>query len=175
MSHIAGFGPTQTIARGSTDDLDKIWRMWQDIFPTWPVERLYLQTILSDSSARLYIFVTEGVAKIAIIGVLPTSRGQGVGTALIKHTREAMSSECRLRSFGTGSVFPRLWPGVPLSLSQCDRDFFIHRGLYSFRYDAELFLIHRPRFPEINRTHCAGSVQGYHQRGGARSYPESCF
>jgi beta-N-acetylhexosaminidase len=138
---VGGFRSDHAIKRGSMVNTDKVWYMWEYIFPTWPIEGSRLQAILSEPSARLYIhnkgfclafFVTERVAKIAVFGVLPTSRGQGIGTALIKHTRESMSSECRFISFGTGSVFPRLWPGVPINLPQPDKDFLIHRGLYLF-------------------------------------------
>jgi beta-N-acetylhexosaminidase len=137
---VGGYRPAHEITQGSRSDLDKVWHMWQYIFSDWAIDRLHLQAILSDPSARLYIhdkgfciafFVTYGVAKVAIIGVVPNSRKQGVGTALVKHTRESMNLECSFLSFGTGSVFPRLWPGVPTSFAQSSRDFFIHRGWFS--------------------------------------------
>jgi beta-N-acetylhexosaminidase len=129
------------ISTGSATDLEKVWHMWQYIFPRWSIDRLRLQAILSSSSARLYIhdkgfclafFVNQKVAKIAIIGVLPTCRGQGIGTTLVKTTHQRISSECALGSFGIGSVFPRLWPGVPVDFPQSDKDFFLHRGFYLY-------------------------------------------
>ncbi|KAG9239317.1 putative beta-N-acetylglucosaminidase [Amylocarpus encephaloides] len=125
------------ITSGSNVDIDRVWYMWQHIFPKWPIERLQLSKILSLQDTRLYthdkgfclaFYVDAREAKISIIGVLPAFRGQGIGTALMKTAQENMRSERSLLSFGIGSVFPRLWPGVPIDFPQSDKDFFSHRG-----------------------------------------------
>lgn len=76
---------------------------------------------------------------IAIIGVLPTSRRQGIGTALIKTVHREMKAEdpLGLSGFSIGSCFPRIWSGVPIDFEQEYKDFFLHRGqlLYSLLSD----------------------------------------
>lgn len=114
--------------------------MWQYIFPKWPFERTRLLRSIKSPNARLYAhekgfclayFVESRHVRIAIIGVLPNSRGQGIGTALIKTAHVEMKSETQPWGFSclaVGSCFPRIWPGVPIDFQQEYKDFFLHRG-----------------------------------------------
>ncbi|KAF4635568.1 hypothetical protein G7Y89_g2509 [Cudoniella acicularis] len=126
---------------GTTEDIDGIWAMWQEIFPKWRIEKQRLEKFLSrgthllhkDGFCMTYI-VEPSHGMIAIIGVLAPSRGKGIGTALVKRARaelraEAIANGSRdLLCLGIGSVFPRLWPGVPIDFPQETKDFFLHRG-----------------------------------------------
>ncbi|TVY91803.1 Beta-hexosaminidase [Lachnellula willkommii] len=125
-------------------DSDKIYFLWQEIFPTWPIGRELLKDILLRTNGFHYIhskgfclsFLTDGnQGTIAVIGVLPKFRGKGIGTALLTaaHQRLRLESSASggLKSLGLGSVFPRFWPGVPISVAQEDKDFFVDRGLLS--------------------------------------------
>ncbi|TVY27097.1 Beta-hexosaminidase [Lachnellula hyalina] len=122
-------------------DSDKIYSLWQDIFPSWPIERELFRNILLRTNGFHYIhskgfclsFLTDGnQGTIAAMGVLPKFRGKGIGTALLTaaHQRLILESSTSggLKSFGLGSVFPRFWPGVPVNVTQEDKDFFINRA-----------------------------------------------
>ncbi|TVY40999.1 Beta-hexosaminidase [Lachnellula occidentalis] len=128
------------IKEGIELDSDKIYFLWHEVFPAWPIERELFESILLQTSGFHYIhpkgfclsFLTNGnQGTIAAIGVLPESRGKGIGTALLTaaHQRLRMESSASggLKSLGLGSVFPRFWPGVPVSVAQEDKDFFINR------------------------------------------------
>jgi beta-N-acetylhexosaminidase len=72
----------------SDEDFEKIWQMWQTIFPKWPIERQRMEKILRQLPGQHYIyekgfclsFLTDGShGKIAAVGVLPEYRGKGLG------------------------------------------------------------------------------------------------
>ncbi|OBT71020.1 hypothetical protein VF21_10127 [Pseudogymnoascus sp. 05NY08] len=127
----------------SEDEVTHVWNLWQEIFPTWPIERSHLALILTQSD-RIHLIHDKGFSlayyektdvgvdgMISIIGVLDSYRGKGLGTALVNKTREelqALSRAGEITSIGIKSSFPRLWPGVPISFPSKYRDFFLHRG-----------------------------------------------
>lgn len=127
---------------GSEEDIDHIWKLWKDIFPTWNIERDRLTTILGrkgqhyvhDQGFCLSYLDASGQGSISCVGVLESHRGKGIGTALITKARREMRTAAissglqRLNSLGIQSVFPRFWPGVPCSFPSKDKDFFLHRG-----------------------------------------------
>ncbi|TAQ89249.1 hypothetical protein B7494_g2412 [Chlorociboria aeruginascens] len=126
----------------SEEDVTKVWMLWQEILPNWPVKHDLLKHILLDPTGAHLIhehgfcvsFLAEGHGKIACIGVLEAYRGKGYGTALIRRAQQELRIKAQgyglkdAKSFTIGSVFPRLWPGVPVSLPAKDKDFFLHRG-----------------------------------------------
>jgi beta-N-acetylhexosaminidase len=123
---------------GSERETDHIWRLWKTIFPSWFIGRERLARILTDKSGRHFVhdvgfflsFVSGGQAKIATIGVLPENRGKGIGTTLInKAIYELKLTASDSLTLGIGSQFPRLWPGVPVSMATKEKDFFLHRGI----------------------------------------------
>lgn len=134
----------------SEDEITHLWTLWQDIFPAWPVERDHLAAMVTKVpgvhlihekgfSLSYYQKTSTGGldGMISAVGVLESYRGKGLGTALVKKTREELkvrSETGKLVSFGVRSSFPRFWPGIPLSFPSKDRDFFVHRG--------EEFLLH---------------------------------
>ncbi|KAH8682960.1 glycoside hydrolase superfamily [Tricladium varicosporioides] len=124
-------------------DVNKIWYMWQEIFPKWKIERLRLEKLLyqdtgyhliHDKGFCISYLVEPGHGKLSVIGVLPNARGKGIGTALVRKARHQLriaaisAGSPDLISFGIGSVFPRFWPGVPIDFPQSTKDFFLHRG-----------------------------------------------
>jgi beta-N-acetylhexosaminidase len=128
----------------SDEDFEKIWRLWQVIFPKWPIERQRMAKLLRQPPGKHYIhekgfclsFLTDGPhGKIAAVGVLPEYRGKGLGTALIKKAQLELRRMARARGEGVlksleiGSVFPRFWPQVPIDFPREVKDFFLHRGI----------------------------------------------
>jgi beta-N-acetylhexosaminidase len=134
----------------SKDDISLIWKQWQEIFPTWPIERERLAWILTQGDSSHFIHQSgfclaystrdkDGLhGMISVIGVLEGSRGRGVGTHLLKSAKRELEIRCQSGNaitIGISSSFPRFWPGVPLSLPQDTKDWFSHRGRcirYSF-------------------------------------------
>src|SRR6187402_2695745 len=77
----------------SDEDFEKIWQMWQTIFPKWPIDRQSMEKILHRLPGHHYIhekgfclsYLTDGPhGKIAAVGVLPEYRGKGLGTAFME-------------------------------------------------------------------------------------------
>lgn len=129
--------------KGIESDIDKVYSMWVEVFPDWPIERKPFSQTLARSNGFHYIhpqgfclsFLLDGNhGRIAAIGVLPKYRGQGIGIALINAAHQRLRSETstagNLKSLGLGSVFPRFWPGVPLGVPLEYKDFFINRGKF---------------------------------------------
>lgn len=128
---------------GSGEDCEKIWQMWQRIFPKWPIKRQLMEKLLYHLPSQHYIhekgfclsFLTEGPhGKIAAVGVLPEYRNNGLGTALIENAQAKLRNVARttgegeLKSLEIGSQTPRFWPHVPIDFPQDVKDFFLHRG-----------------------------------------------
>lgn len=137
---------TQETIRQFTDsdeDFEKIWQLWQTIFPKWPIEHQRLEKILHQLPGHHAIhekgfclsFLEDGPnGKIAAVGVLPEYRGKGLGTALIQHAQARLRDAARakgeeLKSLEIGSQTPRFWPQMPIDFPQEVKDFFIHRGI----------------------------------------------
>ncbi|KAG4427727.1 hypothetical protein IFR05_016791 [Cadophora sp. M221] len=124
----------------SDEDILQLWKLWQDIFPKWPMELERLAKILRQDHGHhfihekgfimSYFFSLDGsdFGKITAVGVLPEYRGKGLGTALIAKAREALTEGRQLKSLQFGSVFPRFWPAVPIDFAQSTKDFLLHRG-----------------------------------------------
>lgn len=127
----------------SDEDFDKLWQMWQTIFPKWPVERRRMEKILHQLPGQHYIhekgfclsYLTDGPhGKIAAVGVLAEYRGKGLGTALLEKAQAELrnvvraNGEGELKSLEIGSTTPRFWPQMPMAFPQEVKDFFLHRG-----------------------------------------------
>ncbi|KAF8865716.1 putative beta-N-acetylglucosaminidase [Acephala macrosclerotiorum] len=128
---------------GSIEEIKKISKMWDLIFPKWPIAVPRLTKILRQPHGRHYIhqggfclsFLEAGPnGKIAAVGVLPEYRGKGLGTMLLRKSQKELatmaqsSGQGTLKSLTIGSVFPRLWGEVPVDFSQDDKDFLSHKG-----------------------------------------------
>lgn len=134
----------------SDQDLEHVSRMWDVIFPTWPVERRRLEKFLRIFPGHHYIhehgfifaYFSAGVGQIDVIGVLPEYREKGLGTALLEAAkaglREANGED--LKSLQIGSQSPRFWPQMPVDFPQEVKDFFIHRGMYILRPLGEILI-----------------------------------
>lgn len=127
----------------SDEDIEKVWQMWQEIFPKWPIEQQRMAKILTLLPGEHYIhdkgfclsFINGAHGKIAAVGVLPEYRNKGLGTAFMDKAQAGLRSAARengdgeLKSLEIGSVTPRFWPQLPSDVSPEVRDFFIHRGI----------------------------------------------
>ncbi|KAH6715139.1 putative beta-N-acetylglucosaminidase [Leptodontidium sp. MPI-SDFR-AT-0119] len=124
----------------SDEDVLQLWKLWQEIFPKWPLELRRLAKILEQDHGHhfihekgfvmSYFFSLNGsnYGKITAVGVLLEYRGNGLGTALISKARKALTEGSNLKSLQFGSVFPRFWPAVPIDFHQSNKDFLLHRG-----------------------------------------------
>ena len=125
----------------SEDDLERIWQMWQTIFPKWPIERERLGKLLTllpghhhihdNGFCLCYLEGTHG--KIAAVGVLPEHRGKGLGTTLLTKAHDELRSAAQanggeLEFLELGSTTPRFWAQMPAGFPQEVKDFFVHRG-----------------------------------------------
>ncbi|KAG0648385.1 N-acetyl-beta-glucosaminidase [Hyphodiscus hymeniophilus] len=125
----------------SEQDFEHVWKLWNKIFPSWPIELRRMTKILGRNgqhfvheSGFCLSFVSGGQAKVALLGVLPDQRGKGLGTALIgKAVHELTLNAAEPISLSIGSSFPRLWPGVPTDFPKEAKDFFLHRGFRKSR------------------------------------------
>jgi len=177
-----GTPPVKHVIREFTSpeqDFEKIWNLWHEIFPKWPIERQRMLKILCQPPGRHYIhekgfclsFLTDGPhGKIAVVGVLPEYRGKGLGTAFITKAQAKLRSIARangegeLKSLEIGSVFPRFWPRVLIDFPQEVKDFFLHRGTPPC--SAEHFQLNgltSSRLPQIYSTDYSGSLQRHHR------------
>ncbi|KPM43212.1 hypothetical protein AK830_g3350 [Neonectria ditissima] len=129
----------------SEKDVEKIWHMWQTIFPAWPIERQRLEKILLLLPGQHYLhgqgfclsYLKNGEhGQIAAVGVLPEHRRKGLGTAFMTKAQAELRKAARanghedLKSLEIGSLTPRFWVQVPIDFPQEVKDFFIHRGFH---------------------------------------------
>jgi beta-N-acetylhexosaminidase len=128
----------------SDEDFEKIWQLWQEIFPKWPIERQRMRKLLDQLPGKHYIhdkglclsLLIDGPhGKIAAVGVLPEYRGKGLGTAFLTKAQADLRSMARangegeLKSIIIGSTTTHFRPQVPIDSPQEVKDFFLHRGI----------------------------------------------
>lgn len=134
----------------SDDDVKKAWHLWQAIFPDWPISDDRFKNLLF--GLRRYHWIHEhgfclsctvdetrsssdgAHGRIAVIGVLPEHRRQGIGSALLEQAKNGLKDVARasgkeLKSLEMGSIFPRFWWQIPSTVPQETKDFFSHRGI----------------------------------------------
>lgn len=172
----------KVLSNPNEGDIQKIYDLWHQIFPTWPISILRLTKLLQNSQGKYllhdggfclaYLF-DDGMAKISAIGVLPQFRGKGLGTAFIFKAREELNQLGELKSFGIGSVFPRFWAGVPIDVLQEYKDFFLHRGIF-LSSNLKKTSINNYRLQKIHKSNSTRSLPRYLGRCGiARDSRES--
>jgi beta-N-acetylhexosaminidase len=140
--------PHKTLGRGfngTDEEIKHIWKLWQVIFPAWPIKYERLSKILQNESGHHFVhdhgfclsFIQGGQGKVSCVGVLEQYREKGIGTRLIELACLGLRKKGKEAGLGDmipiqiASVFPRLWAGVPLSFPKQHRDFFLHRGLFT--------------------------------------------
>lgn len=128
---------------GSDEDIQKIWQLWQAIFPVWPISKERMNALLTllpghhglhEHGFYLSFLGDEGVGNIAAIGVLPEHRREGLGAALIVDAKARLkkaaiaAGAADLKSLTIGSSAPRFWPRLPVDSPQGVREFFTRAG-----------------------------------------------
>lgn len=128
----------------SDKDFEKIWQMWHIIFPGWSISRERMETVIGHRHPGKLYMHEEGFClfhpgsnqdgKIVAIGVLPESRGKGLGGALLEKAVTELRTDFRakgtseLKRLELGSLIPRFWPQAPIDISPEAENFFLHRG-----------------------------------------------
>jgi beta-N-acetylhexosaminidase len=166
----------------SEEDIKKLWTLWQEIFPKWPIDLPRLTKILHQPHGRHYLhdkgfcmsFLMDGPhGKIAAVGVLPEYRGCGLGTTFVTRAQLDLSRRAEIEGVGSlksmafGSVFPRLWCQPPIDLSQDSKDFLLHRGSLRHGKIASILCMDISDFHRLPEIHCpnsSGSISRYHWR-----------
>lgn len=137
--HIKEFDAT------SQEDIERVWQLWQSVFPDWPISRermSFLLTALPESGYHaihehgfcLAFLSDQGVGQIAAVGVLPEHRRQGLGTSLLFHARTRLKNaavapgQADLKSLVIGSSAIRFWPHLPKDSPSGVKDFFTRAG-----------------------------------------------
>lgn len=150
LSKNLGEGPLTTSIKhnirpldDSEEDLERVWQLWQIIFPAWPIARARFMKI-RELPGTHYIhdqgfclsYLSEGAhGKIAAIGVLPEFQGKGLGTAVLEVAQAGLRKRARdngegeLKTLEIGSWLPRFWLKMPVDFPQRVKDFFVHRGM----------------------------------------------
>ncbi|KAL2062062.1 hypothetical protein VTL71DRAFT_6328 [Oculimacula yallundae] len=125
-------------------DFDAVYKLWTTTFPNWPIPRDLLERMLThpflSSNSRHFVSTTQTPSSqtpiitgfilsylsdnaqtgfISALGITPSSRNQGIGSALLSKAKEALREAAKekgvtLKKFVLGSVTPRFWPGVPV-------------------------------------------------------------
>lgn len=160
--------------KGSNEDLRNVWKMWQTIFPEWPIELQRMDALLRRLPGQHYIHesgfclstLEKGTrGKIAVVAVLPEHRGHGLGTALLEKAKNGLHHAARadgageLKSLETGSWTPRFWPKMPTDFPQEVKDFFVHRGKPHRALGLPRLMM--PRVQQVQGWICSGSLQRY--------------
>ncbi|KEY71223.1 hypothetical protein S7711_02333 [Stachybotrys chartarum IBT 7711] len=126
----------------SDEDLAQVGRLWQSIFPDWPIEQHRLERILraipghhfiNDNGFSLAFMSDAENGRLAIVGVLPEHRRKGIGTRLVKKTTEALKDAAlangkELKSFELGSFTPRFFAQLLVETPAEVKTFFLNRG-----------------------------------------------
>lgn len=130
---------------GTDAEIIHICTLWQEIFPTWPIEPERLNALLKlDMGSHHYLHEqgfclsylsgTSGSGSISCVAVRESYRGKGIGTTLMTTARQGLRESSV--SFGLDGLcslilqsnIPRFWPGVPTTFPSQTKDFFTHRG-----------------------------------------------
>jgi beta-N-acetylhexosaminidase len=82
------------------------------------------------------------IGSLALLIVRPSHRNIGVGRCLHEVALNALSSDERMVSLQLGSIFPRIFPGLPVDLAPSSLEWFTNRGwkISSERFIFDLFL-----------------------------------
>lgn len=146
----------QVLDAGSEDQITQLWKLWQEIFPTWTIKQEHLAMMITKVPG-LHLIHEKGFSLayydkaeaggingvLSVVGVVESYRGKGLGTTLVNRTREelkAKSETGQIASFELSSAYVHFWPGVPTSLSEKDKEFFVHRGKREFCSIAKIHL-----------------------------------
>ncbi|EPS29863.1 putative beta-N-acetylhexosaminidase [Penicillium oxalicum 114-2] len=126
-------------------DMNEVISAWEKSLPTYVVPPESLRSLIDKPNGHhhvgrigselagfclAYTSANRGPepVHIAVLAVIPTLHGQGIGTALLTETRSYFRTQFNINQLKLGSAFPRFWPGIPRELPESVQKFFIHRG-----------------------------------------------
>ena len=133
------YGKEITVVGDINDDqITQVAALWSATLPEWPITINRLGMLLRRDHCICLLhtygfcitYLHDGTGKLAVLGVVPEYRNKGLGTALIKQARKQLDTLGEVKNWSLGSVFPRLWAGVPFDIDGVSGEFFTHRGLY---------------------------------------------
>lgn len=127
----------------SSQDTEKVWQLWQIVFPAWPISQERMQLLLTTLSGihglhqhgfYLSFFKKDVAGQIAAVGVLPEHRRKGLGSAMVADAKSRLRRAAvdagaeELKTIEIGSSAPRFWPQMPVKLPSAVHDFFKSAG-----------------------------------------------
>lgn len=159
VSNGVGAPPVQYDIRelsNSEENTQRVWQMWQTVFPDWPIEKERFNNLLfslpghhhwihENGFCLSFYSKTEPLGRIAALGVLTEHRRKGLGTALLDKAKTGLKNAARedegkeLASLELGSVFPRFWWQVPNNFPSDVKDFLSHRSKCHAEYRKDIF------------------------------------
>ena len=140
--------------------------LWDRAFPTYPLARDHLALLLDQSNGHHFVLSEQstligfcvcyvplgststnddptaepaGTGYLTSITVLPAYRGRGYGTRLLQHSISHLWNETRVKEIALGSIFPRLWSGIPTDLSPKLPAFFSKKGFRETDHYRDLY------------------------------------
>ncbi|KAI5791556.1 glycoside hydrolase superfamily [Pyronema domesticum] len=124
--------------------------LWQDCLGTkWPLDAQTLSELLDRPGSSKHFVVrhqqsgellglactysielgkNKVIGSLALLMVRPTHRDLGIGLSLHNVSERHLRHIPSITSLQLGSIFPRLFPGLPTSLPPHDQSWFLHRG-----------------------------------------------
>lgn len=137
--------------------------LWKDCLGRkWPLDASTLSTLLDRPGyskhfvvrnpvtgdllglAATYTIIlssSQSIGSLALLMVSPTHRNLGIGLSLHEVAVRHLSNTHGVVSIQLGSIFPRLFPGLPVNIPDDDSDWFAHRGWkFGERYVFDLFM-----------------------------------
>ncbi|KAF8471912.1 glycoside hydrolase superfamily [Kalaharituber pfeilii] len=137
--------------------------LWKDCLGRkWPLDASTLSTLLDRPGYSKHFVVRNPVTdellglaatytimlgpnqligSLALLIVRPTHRNLGIGLSLHDVAIRHLSSTPGITSIQLGSIFPRLFPGLPVDIPADDSSWFAHRGWrFEEKYVYDLFM-----------------------------------
>lgn len=137
--------------------------LWKDCLGRkWPLDASTLSTLLDRPGYSKHFVVknpvtgellglaatytimlnsNQSIGSLALLMVRPTHRNLGIGLSLHDVAVRYLSNTQGIQSIQLGSIFPRLFPGLPVNIPADDSAWFAHRGWkFEKRYVYDLFM-----------------------------------
>lgn len=127
----------------SSQDTEKVWQLWQSVFPAWPISQERMQFLLTavpgihglhEHGFYLSFLRADGAGQVSAVGVIPEHRRAGLGTAMMADAKSRLRRAAidagvgEPKIFEIGSSAPRFWPQMPMNVPSAAHDFFRSMG-----------------------------------------------